>query len=141
MNKATILATALSICCSSVNAQENASFIGKSNITLQSDLMTPEALWAMGRIGTAQASPDGKHIIYQVGYYSVKQNKGHQVIYIMDSDGKNNKMLTTSAKSETDAVWIKDGQKIAFLCDGQIWEMNPDGSGRKQLTNDKTGID
>lgn len=141
MNKATILATALSICCGSVNAQENASFIGKSNITLQSDLMTPEALWAMGRIGTAQASPDGKHIIYQVGYYSVKQNKGHQVIYIMDSDGKNNKMLTTSAKSETDAVWIKDGQKIAFLCDGQIWEMNPDGSGRKQLTNDKTGID
>ncbi len=141
MNKATILATALSICCSSVNAQENASFIGKSNITLQSDLMTPEALWAMGRIGTAQASPDGKHIIYQVGYYSVKQNKGHQVIYIMDSNGKNNKMLTTSAKSETDAVWIKDGQKIAFLCDGQIWEMNPDGSGRKQLTNDKTGID
>ena len=141
MNKATILATALSICCSSVNAQENASFIGKSNITLQSDLMTPEALWAMGRIGTAQASPDGKHIIYQVGYYSVKQNKGHQVIYIMDADGKNNKILTTSAKSETDAVWIKDGQKIAFLCDGQIWEMNPDGSGRKQLTNDKTGID
>lgn len=141
MNKATILATALSICCSSVNAQENASFIGKSNITLQSDLMTPEALWAMGRIGTAQASPDGKHIIYQVGYYSVKQNKGHQVIYIMDSDGKNNKMLTTSAKSETDAVWIKGGQKIAFLCDGQIWEMNSDGSGRKQLTNDKTGID
>lgn len=141
MNKATILATALSICCSSVNAQENASFIGKSNITLQSDLMTPEALWAMGRIGTAQASPDGKRIIYQVGYYSVKQNKGHQVIYIMDSDGKNNKMLTTSAKSETDAVWIKGGQKIAFLCDGQIWEMNPDGSGRNQLTNDKTGID
>lgn len=141
MNKATILATALSICCSSVNAQENASFIGKSNITLQSDLMTPEALWAMGRIGTAQASPDGKHIIYQVAYYSVKQNKGHQVIYIMDSDGKNNKMLTKSAKSETDAVWIKGGQKIAFLCDGQIWEMNPDGSGRKQLTNDKTGID
>lgn len=141
MNKATILATALSICCSSVNAQENASFIGKSNITLQSDLMTPEALWAMGRIGTAQASPDGKHIIYQVGYYSVKQNKGHQVIYIMDSDGKNNKMLTKSAKSETDAVWIKGGQKIAFLCDGQIWEMNPDGIGRKQLTNDKTGID
>lgn len=32
----------------------------------------------------------------------------------MDSDGKNNKMLTTSAKSETDAVWIKGGQKIAF---------------------------
>ena len=42
----------------------------------------------------------------------------------MDADGKNNRMLTTSAKSESDAVWTAGGQKIAFLCDGQIWEMN-----------------
>ena len=71
--------------------------IGRSNITLKSDLMTPEALWAMGRIGSAQASPDGKKIAYQVGYYSVKENRGHQVIRIMDADGKNDKLLTTSA--------------------------------------------
>ena len=31
-----------------INAQDNVN-IGKSNIRLQSDLMTPEALWAMGR--------------------------------------------------------------------------------------------
>lgn len=136
-----IFAAALSISCNSVKAQDTMSFIGKSNITLNNDQMTPEALWAMGRIGSAQASPDGERIIYQVGYYSVKENKGHQVLYIMDADGRNNKMLTTSKKSETDAVWISNGSKIAFLCDGQIWEMNPDGTGRKQLTNDKTGID
>lgn len=136
-----IFAAALSISCNSVKAQDTMSFIGKSNITLNNDLMTPEALWAMGRIGSAQASPDGERIIYQVGYYSVKENKGHQVLYIMDADGRNNKMLTTSKKSETDAVWISNGSKIAFLCDGQIWEMNTDGTGRKQLTNDKTGID
>lgn len=141
MNKAIIFAAALSISCHSVKAQDNMSFIGKNNITLNNDLMTPEALWAMGRIGSAQASPDGKKIVYQVGYYSVKENKGHQVLYIMDADGRNNKMLTTSKKSETDAVWISNGSKIAFLCEGQIWEMNPDGTGRRQLTNDKTGID
>ena len=67
--------------------------IGRSNITLKSDLMTPEALWAMGRIGSAQASPDGKKIVYQVGYYSVKENRGHQVLRIMDADGKNDKLL------------------------------------------------
>ena len=43
--------------------------IGKNNITLQSDRMTPEALWAMGRVGGAQASPDGRKIVYRVGYY------------------------------------------------------------------------
>lgn len=111
MNKATILATALSICCSSVNAQENASFIGKSEITLSSDLMTPEALWAMGRIGSAQASPDGKHIIYQVGYYSVKQNKGHQVIYIMDSDGKIIRCLQHRQKAKLMPYGLKTDKK------------------------------
>lgn len=111
MNKATILATALSICCGSVNAQENASFIGKNNITLQSDLMTPEALWTMGRIGGAQASPDGKHIIYQVGYYSVKLNKGHQVIYIMDSDGKTIKCLPTHQKVKLMPYGLKEDKK------------------------------
>ena len=141
MNKAIMLATALAIGCSSIDAQEATDFIGKSDIKLTSDLMTPEALWAMGRIGGHQASPDGKKIVYQVSYYSVKENKSHTVIYVMDANGKNNKMLTTSNKSETDAVWINNGEKIAYLCDGQIWTMNADGTGRKQLSNDKTGID
>lgn len=141
MNKTIMVAAALVLGCSTSNAQEAPGFIGKSDITLNSDLMTPEALWAMGRIGGHQASPDGKRIVYQVSYYSVKENKSHSVIYIMDANGKNNRMLTTSSKSESDAVWIAGGQKIAFLCDGQIWEMYPDGSNRKQLSNDKTGID
>lgn len=141
MNKAIMLATVLAIGCSSIDAQEATDFIGKSDIKLTSDLMTPEALWAMGRIGGHQASPDGKKIVYQVSYYSVKENKSHTVIYVMDANGKNNKMLTTSNKSETDAVWINNGEKIAYLCDGQIWTMNADGTGRKQLSNDKTGID
>ena len=136
-----MVAAALVLGCSTSNAQEAPGFIGKSDITLNSDLMTPEALWAMGRIGGHQASPDGKRIVYQVSYYSVKENKSHSVIYVMDANGKNNRMLTTSSKSESDAVWIAGGQKIAFLCDGQIWEMYPDGSNRKQLSNDKTGID
>lgn len=141
MNKTIMVAAALALGCSTSNAQEAPGFIGKSDITLNSDLMTPEALWAMGRIGGHQASPDGKRIVYQVSYYSVKENKSHSVIYVMDANGKNNRMLTTSSKSESDAVWIAGGQKIAFLCDGQIWEMYPDGSNRKQLSNDKTGID
>ena len=45
----------------------------KNDIKLNSDLMTPEALWAMGRIGGYAASPDGKLIVYNVAYYSVKE--------------------------------------------------------------------
>ena len=32
--------------------------IGPTELTLQSDIMTPEVLWAMGRIGDYSLSPD-----------------------------------------------------------------------------------
>lgn len=108
--------------------------IGKRDITLKSNLMTPEALWAMGRIATAEASPDGKTIVYQVGYYSVEHNKGHQVLCITDADGKNNRQLTISAKNETDPTWIEGGKCIAYLSEGEIWTMNPDGDKKLKMT-------
>ncbi len=116
----------------SVNAEDNVS-IGKSNIKLKSRMMTPEALWAMGRIGTVEASPNGQQVVYQVGYYSVKQNKSHQVICIMNADGSNNRQLTTSSKSETDPTWL-DTERIAFLSGGEVWMMKADGTDRKQLS-------
>lgn len=119
----------------------HAQMIGKNDIKLASDSMTPEALWAMGRIGGAQASPDGKQVVYQVGYYSVKENKSHQILYVMDADGKNKRQLTTSAKSETDATWIENGQKIAYLFGGQVWKMDADGSNKQQLTHSKADIE
>ena len=88
-----------------INAQNDVN-IGKSNIKLQGNLMTPEALWAMGRIGGTEASPDGKQVVFQVEYYSVKANKGHQVICVMNADGTNRRQLTTSSKNETDPTWI-----------------------------------
>ncbi len=138
--KTLAIAAAMTAAIAPANAQENVN-IGKNNIKLKSDLMTPEALWAMGRIASAEAAPDGKNIVYQVGYYSVKANKGHQVICIVDANGNNRKQLTKSAKNETDPTWIEGGQRIAFLTGGQIWSMNPDGTDRRQLTHDKTGID
>lgn len=140
MYKQIVLATALLAGSMNMQAQSDIN-IGKSKIQLQSKLMTPEALWAMGRIGGAQASPNGKQIVYQVGYYSVKENKGHQVLYIMDSNGKNVRLLTTSAKNETDASWIEGGKRIAYLFEGQVWSMNPDGTERKQLTKSTTDIE
>ena len=139
MKKTMITATAaLMLCGSPLQAQQVK--IGKSNIKLNQDTMTPEALWAMGRIGTIAASPDGKKIAYQVGYYSVEENKGHQILYVMDADGKNIKQLTTSDKNETDPSWL-DNNTIAFLSGGQIWTTAVDGSKRSKLTSDKTDIE
>ena len=115
-----------------MKAQE---MIGKNNIKLQSNRLTPEALWAMGRISTVAASPDGSKVAYQVGYYSVKQNKSRQVICVMDcnSNGSNKKQLSTSQKSETDPAWL-DTETIAYISDGEIWSVKANGTERKQLS-------
>ena len=141
MNKTLTLAVAAAIGCASVNTEAQ-TMIGKTTDVAaisKGDRMTPETLWAMGRIGGASASPDGKTIAYQVGYYSVKENKSHQMLYTVSADGKRQQALTTTAASETDAAWINGGKRIAFLSRGQLWSMNVDGSDRRQLT--KSDID
>lgn len=119
--------------------------IGKQEIRIKNKKLTPEALWAMGRIGSSSVSPDGKQIAYTVSYYSVKENKSHTVIYVMNADGTNNLLLTHTADSEVEPTWIKGGSKIAFLTAAsgsmQIWEMNPDRSERKQLSSYEGGIE
>lgn len=142
MKKTTLLLATVALIFggSFANAQNT---VKDQNATFKvgSDLMTPEALWAMGRIGGATASPDGKQVVYQVGYYSVKQNKSQQMLFVMDADGKNKRQLTTGQQSETDGAWIDQGRRIAFLTGGQLWSMNSDGSDRKQLTNSSVDIE
>lgn len=122
-------------------AVQNVPVIGKSDIKVENRRMSPEVLWAMGRISGYAVSPDTKTVVYQVGYYSVEQNKSHHVLYTMNIDGSNQRLLTTSSKSETDATWIDGGRRIAFLSEGQLWSMNVDGTDRKQLTNSEIDIE
>lgn len=145
MKKKKILIMSVSLLIASTSSGLNLSdtksenIIGKQNIEIKDGVLTPEALWAMGRIGSLDVSPDGKKIAYTVTYYSVPQNKSHTEIYVMDADGKNNTLLTQSAFSENQPTWTKAGKKITFLSNesgsSQIWEMNPDGTDRKKISD------
>ena len=111
--------------------------IGKSDIRIEDGRMTPEVLWSMGRIGGVSVSPDGTKIAYQVSYYSVEENASHTVIYTMDENGQNLKLLTKNATSEHSPAWI-DNDHIAFLTVKkgvqQIFSMDANGKHRKQLS-------
>ena len=113
--------------------------IGRSDMKIPEGRMTPEALWAMGRIAGINVSPDGNKIVYSVGYYSVPENKSNREIFVMNADGSDNRQITQTPFSENEAKWIKNGAKIAFLSSengtSQLWEMNPDGTERRQLSN------
>ena len=112
--------------------KEQKPVITRSNIQLQSDTLTPEALWAMGRIGSYAISPDGQRVAYQVTYYSVEENRSNAVIYcqaLTDTE-------PTFLGPGSDPIWFSNN-KLAFASKGEIWTMNAKGKSRKQLT--KTG--
>ena len=126
-------------------AKQSGELIGRSDIRIEGGRLTPEALWAMGRISGVAPSPDAAKIAYTVSYYSVPQNKSNTDIFVMNSDGLGNAKLTTTPYIESQPAWIKNGQKLAYLSNesgtSQVWEMNPDGTDRHPLTNYADGIE
>lgn len=126
---------------------EPSSFIGRQTVTLHSDRMTPEALWAMGRIGTVNLNAEGTRAVYSVSYYSVQENRSHSVLYTLDLRTRKSQQLTTSSKSEVGAVWIRTqaGQeRIAYLTNEsgsqQLWTMATDGSDRRQASFEDSDV-
>ena len=70
----------LASCGGTKDAGQNGTLIERSDIKIEGKRMTPEALWAMGRIGSVAVSPDEKQIAYSVAYYSVPENKSNREV-------------------------------------------------------------
>lgn len=151
MKYKSIMAIALSagmLACGSGKDKTNESgdspLIGKSEIKITDGIMTPEALYSFGRVSDVQVSPDNSKVLYGVTYVSIEQNKTNRELFTMNVDGSDNIQITKTPKSENNAVWVKNGSKIAFLSSesgsAQIWEMNPDGTGRVQISEVAGGI-
>ncbi len=118
--------------------------IGKKELKLTSDVMTPEVLWSFGRVSDIQVSPDNKLVLFGITYYDIEQNKGNRELYTIPVEGGEMTRLTNTRVNEFNAIWRPDGKKIGYISSKsgslQIWEMNPDGSGKKQLSDFKGGI-
>ncbi len=115
--------------------------IGKSDIQVSNGLMTPEILHSFGQVSDVQVSAEKGKILYGVSYGDLSLNKRNRELFTVNLDGTGNTQITKTSKSESNARWIKGGEKIAFLYEGQLWEMNADGSGRIKISDVKEGID
>ncbi|MDR1810054.1 MAG: S9 family peptidase [Prevotella sp.] len=143
---AAILSAGICSSCSTDKKNTEAKpLIGKVSVKITDGIMTPEVLYSFGRVGDIQVSPDAAKILYSVTYVSIEQNKTNRELFTMDTDGAGKKQITQTPESESSAVWVKNGSKIAFLSPvndvSQLWEMNPDGSGRTQISDEEDGID
>ena len=91
------------------------------------------------RIGDPQLSPDGKWVAYTVGVVNKAENRTVTHIYVVKTDGSDQKQITNGDKSFSSPRWSPNGKLIAYVTGGQIWMMERDGGGRKQITKVSTG--
>lgn len=149
MKYKTIMALALGatiIACDSKEkkTEPEPAIISKSAIKIENGIMTPEVLHSFGRLSGVSVSPDKSRILYGVTYIGIEENKTNRELFVMNIDGSDKKQITATPKSENAAKWVKGGTKIAFISSesgsSQIWEMNPDGTERIQISDIEGGI-
>ncbi|MBA7606507.1 Tol-Pal system protein TolB [subsurface metagenome] len=80
-------------------------------------------------------SPDSKRVAY-----TTRRNGENFALWIADADGRDNRPLMISENNILWPVWSPNGKRIAFKLGKSdsfnLWVMNADGSGKKQLTTD-----
>lgn len=132
---------------------ETPNIICRSDIQLQTDTLTPEALWAMGRIGAYAVSPDGQQVAYHVSYYSVEENRSNALLYVQSladtapatPDGAEAAPAASASCPAhlglgSSPVWLSNST-LAFTTGGELWTMNADGTARRQLTHTDGAVD
>lgn len=92
--------------------------ITKPEITIEGGRMTPEALWAMGRIGSVVRNSETGLLAYTVSYYSVEENRSSTWIRICQH-GDELKVLDEFVGSEP--AWLGIDNALVYLRRGKIY--------------------
>ncbi len=95
--------------------KESKPLIGKQTPTIENRQFTPEALWAMGRLGAVAVNEQSGEVAYTVSYYSVKENRSNTHILFLNSDKQ--------IQNANSPAWLNNG-KLAFLRKGQLYVNN-----------------
>ena len=94
--------------------------ITKPEITIEGGRLTPEALWAMGRINSVLPNEETNQIAYTVSYYSVEENRSTSWIRIANE--QDNQLVTHNEWVGYEPAWW--GNQMAYLNAGKLY-LNP----------------
>lgn len=90
------------------------------------DVMTPELLWSLKRVGVQGVSDDGRTVFYNARQYDWKTEKSSAVYYTLDVNSGNKKELN-----------IPEGKSIVQR-NGQVWYATDDSKIFKSTDNGRS---
>ena len=98
--------------------------------------LTAERMLEIERVGSPVVSPDGRMVAYTVTRMLTETNSSSTVIMVQSlPSGEPVELVAGSSP-----VWRPDGQVLGFMRGGQLWEIRPDGSSARQVTDIEGGI-
>ncbi len=103
--------------------------ISKPTIKIEGGRLTPEGLWAMGRIGSVVSDIETGWVAYTVSYYSVEENRSTSWIRICNpfdrrvaGDGKPcGEMTVLDEFVGSDPAWFGNSGTLAYLKGGKLY--------------------
>ena len=107
--------------------------------------MTIDDLFQFKRVADPQISPDGKHVVYQVGTVDFDANKTSTALYLAATDGKTppRQLTTPLGKKDTHPRFSPDGESVLFESNRagtpQLFVIDLAGGEARQLTRIKSG--
>jgi dipeptidyl aminopeptidase/acylaminoacyl peptidase len=93
---------------------------------------------AMDRISDLRVSPDGDWILFNVRETDLEANRGRTDIWLIGTDGKGLRRLTSHPAADFNARWSPCGKCVFFLStrsgSSQVWRIKIDGGEAEQVT-------
>ena len=99
-------------------ADEGKAPITKPQITIEGGRLTPEGLWAMGRIGSVKSDIETGWLAYTVSYYSVEENRSTTWIRVC---GENDELEVYDEFVGSEPEWFGASGWLAFIRGGQLY--------------------
>jgi dipeptidyl aminopeptidase/acylaminoacyl peptidase len=110
----------------------------------QNTTLTPENLWNFNYISTTVVSPDGAKILYSTRKTDWKTEQSVTKVFIYDIKTKTTNMVNMPDTRFGGLFWHPKTGNITYTTavngKNQVFEINMDGSGKKQLTNLSEGV-
>ena len=99
-------------------AEEGKAPITKPQITIEGGRLTPEGLWAMGRIGSVTSDIETGWLAYTVSYYSVEENRSTSWIRVCNPFED---MHIDDEFVGYEPAWFGSSGWLAYLRGGQLY--------------------
>ena len=102
-------------------AEEGKAPITKPQITIEGGRLTPEGLWAMGRIGSVVSDIETGWVAYTVSYYSVEENRSTSWIRVCNPFDIEGELGVFDEFVGYEPAWFGCSGWLAYMRGGQLY--------------------